>query len=381
MRHLFNISILVCLFFSCKLRDKNNSNENEVSHIIDNFSISDTTYSNINKILTMNKVVILDKKVPLANINRVIVTEQKIFIFDSEPKIVCYNLKGKIDYIISDRGRGVGEFIKIIDFSVDEESNTLKIYDSSLRKILYYNLGSGKFKYDKNISVAPDAIAHFDNYDFCFNPFSFNYPNSKKYHYSLLKINSDNDIVEKYLPQDPLASDYMFSYGGEFPFFYGSNELLFIERFDNTVYSIFSDRISPIFKIELPNAAPKSYIHTKPNPIDLLESTYSSGISDVYRVKNILYFTFNNSGSFISTFYDLSKNKVVYCGKNIWPTPSNELPVYSPIRGVGDDNFFALVDPSTIIELRKNNESVFPKELLEIEEQDNPVIVFYSVNS
>jgi len=372
---------LLCLLISCNTEKKSTPIEEAETIVIENLIISDTTYSSIKNLLKLDEYIILEKDVPLANINRVIVTEKQIFIFDSEPKIVCYNREGKVEFKISNKGRGVGEFIKVVDFSLDKRSQTLKIYDSSLRKVLYYDSKNGSFKYDRKISIAPHAIANFGNYDYYYNPYSFNYPNSKEYHYSLIKSEGENDFVGKYFSHDPIISNYMFGNNGEFPFFYGDNELLFVKRFEKTIYAISDESISSLFEIELPNAVPQSYIQNKPKPIELIESQYSSGLTDVYRANNVLYFAFTNSGNFISTFYDLSLNKVIYCGKRIWPKPSKELPVYYPIRGVFEDKFFSLINPSAIVELSKNNESIFPDGMLEINEIDNPVIAFYSVNN
>ena len=380
MKSICIISLL-CLIFSCNIKEKSTPVAKTVSHVIDNLIISDSTYTSINDLLTLDEYIILEKDVPLANINRVIVTEKQIFIFDSEPKIVCYNRKGQVEFKISKRGKGVGEFLKIVDFSIDKKSQTLKVYDSSLRKILYYDLNNGTFIYDTKISIAPHAIANFNNYDYYYNPFNFNYPNSKEYHYSLIKSKGETGFVDKYFPHDPIVSNYRLDNGGEYPFFYGDKELLFVKRFDKTIYSITDEGISPLFEIKLPNAVPKSYIQNKPKPIQLIRSKYSSGLTDIYRVNNVIYFAFTNAGNFIPTFYDLSLNKVVYCGKRIWPIPSKELPVYYPIRGVSGNRFFSLISPSTIVELRKNNESVFPKGMLEIDEMDNPVVVFYTVNN
>lgn len=380
MKYIYIIALLT-IVFSCNTRKENTQQTNSIARIIENIAISDSSYSSIRDLLTLDEYIILDNEVPLASINRVIITEQQIFIFDSQPKIVCYNHKGKMEFQISKQGKGAGEFLKIVDFSIHKESQSLKVYDSSLRKILYYDMNNGAFKYDRKLSIAPHAIANFNNLDYYYNPYSFNYPNSKEYHYSLFKSKGENIVIQKFFPHDPIVSNYMFGDSGEFPFFYGDNELLFVKRFENTIYTITAQGVSPLFEIQLPNAVPQSYIQNKPNPMKLIDSPYSSGLTDVYRVHNLLYFTFTNAGSVISTFYDLSLNKLVYCGKRIWPVPSKALPVYYPIRGVSGNRFFSVINPSTIVELRKNNESVFPKEMLEIEEIDNPVIGFYSVKN
>lgn len=154
MKNICILSIF-CLVASCNIeKERLPSLSKSNSLIIDGLTISDTTYSSIRNLLTLDESIILDEDVPLAKINRVIITENQIFISDSEPKIVCYNHKGKVEYNLFKKGKGVGEFLKIVDFSIDTKQHLLKVYDSSLQKILYYDLTSGAFKFDRKISLA-----------------------------------------------------------------------------------------------------------------------------------------------------------------------------------------------------------------------------------
>ena len=59
--------------------------------------------------------------------------------------------------------------------------------------------------------------------------------------------------------------------------------------------------------------------------------------------------------------------------------PVKELPVFYPVVGVYQDCFFSLVSPTTILEKLSIDASVFPKELQEISEDSNPVLMFYKV--
>ncbi len=374
---------LFCLVASCNIEKENKPSVAKTNPFkVDGLTISDTSFSNIRNLLTLDEYIILSNEVPLANIKRVFITEDQIFIFDSEPKIVCYNHGGNVEYKISKKGKGVGEFLKIIDFCIDSQAELLKVYDSSLRKVLYYDINNGAYKFSSYLPIAPHAIANFDNSDFYYNPFNFNYPNSKNYHYSLIISKEKKDFSRKFFPHDPLLSKYLLGGGSnEFPFFYGNNELLYLNRFETTVYSINSKGVSPLFEIELPNQVPQSFIKNKPNAMELIKSGYSSLLTNVYRVNNILYFNFTNEGYMISAFYNLYNKQIVYCGRRIWPEPSKELPVFYPIRGVLGDRFFSLITPAAIIDSRKMNESAFPNELLKIEALDNPIVAFYSVNN
>ena len=76
---------------------------------------------------------------------------------------------------------------------------------------------------------------------------------------------------------------------------------------------------------------------------------------------------------------DLKKNKIIYAGNKVSNNPVKELPVFYPVVGVYQDCFFSLVSPMTILEKLSIDASVFPKELQEISEDSNPVLMFYKV--
>ena len=344
-----------------------------------NISFNDSSTSDANDVLIMDSYIILSSDIPLGKVQRAIIYENRLYVLDSQPKIVCFNRDGSIEFQIASKGRGPGEFIRIVDFSIDKNNNILIVYDSAKRKLINYSLTDGHFISEQIINIAPHAFASIDGSNYFYNPFSFNYPNSKEYHYSLLWGKNGDNINKKYLKHEPVVSNYIFDFENEFPFFYNKNQIYFINRFDEIVYSLKSDTIAPKYQIKLPNPVTISVLKDKQEPLNLLESEYSVGLSDIYQSKNILYFKFTNRKYYYFTFYDLEKQKILYCGRRVQPSPTKELPVYYPIRGVYKNKFFTLINPSIIIGLGKKHQQAFPLDLLKIKELDNPVLMFYRI--
>lgn len=113
--------------------------------------------------------------------------------------------------------------------------------------------------------------------------------------------------------------------------------------------------------------------------MELMLSDYSSGITDIFECNDILYFWFTRQGRVYSAFYHIPTSEPVYCGYRLDIAPTEKLPFLSLMRGVYRDRFFSVVDPEAIIYQKKNNPDLFPADLANLTEADNPVIAFYKV--
>jgi len=190
----------------------------------------------------------------------------------------------------------------------------------------------------------------------------------------LLYSKTGEQIDSMFLPHDAVA-DYNFDMKS---FFYNDSGLFFVRPFDNTVYALRNNRITPIYEIILPNPLPIRKIEEKMRHIELPNSGYSYGIGDVYMAGNKLHLTYTKDGFVVSTFFDLSTNNFLYNGIRVLGEARENLPIYSLINGVYRGKFFALVSASSIVEARGNHPGYFSGNLLKIKEDDNDVLAFFS---
>jgi hypothetical protein len=340
-------------------------------------TIDNSTWKNVSSILELDSYVILSPEVPVGIVKRVII-EDNIYILDEQSRLLCFKPNGEFKFLLNKKGKGPGEYNQIVDMAVDPDKGILTIMDTWRRKLIHYSAKNGKFIGEENLAVTPHAMAILTNKYYFYNPYHYNYQNDKSLHYSLLVSKDGSSITDRHFPHDPIIADYKFD-DCNHQFFYNPGEIFFKKRFCDTIFSISTDVVKPKFNFLLPDALPYSWILQKPNAVEVSKSKYSWALSDVYQCGNVLFSTFFNQGFVISSFYDLAKNKVIYCGRHIWPTPSKELPVYSTIQGVDGNRFFSLVDASIILEFVKINPAAFQKDWLAVNENSNPVLVFYKV--
>ena len=161
-------------------------------------------------------------------------------------------------------------------------------------------------------------------------------------------------------------------------FFYNDGNLLFVRPFDNTVYVLGKEQITPVFKILLPNPLPMTKIEEKMNHFEIPTSGYAYEVGDVYTTDETLHFTFSKDGYVVSVFFDLTTETLLYSGIRVLGDSREKIPFYSLIDGVYKKKFFALVSASSIVERRTNHPELFPKDLLKIKEDDNDILAFFT---
>ena len=83
-----------------------------------------------------------NKECLIGDIQKLFIHKNKLYIL-SGGNIFCFNMSGEFIFSISNSGRGPGEFIKLQDFSIDDE--LLYAYDNFGRKINIHNASDGSY--------------------------------------------------------------------------------------------------------------------------------------------------------------------------------------------------------------------------------------------
>ena len=124
----------------------------------------------------MASYVILSNDVLLGEEERVRICKEHIYILDRTPKLVCFDMKGKVVFTIDNQGPGPEEYGAITDFAIDELLNLLWIYDSTKRRLVAYDLFTGEYKRALSATyMAPEKMAIQDGLFFFHMPNNFNY--------------------------------------------------------------------------------------------------------------------------------------------------------------------------------------------------------------
>ena len=341
--------------------------------------VSDTAYRHVDQTLEMTSYVILSNDVLLGEEERVRICKEHIYILDRTPKLVCFDMNGKVVFTIDNQGPGPEEYGAITDFAIDESLNLLWVYDSTKRRLVAYDLFTGEYKRALSATyMAPEKMAIQDGMFFFHMPNNFNYPDNPDMHYSLFMSLNGSKIDERFFPHDETAR-FHFTYGEEHPFYYNEKALYYIQDYGDTIYTLTDRGAIALYKVDLPDPLPFDVLMQVTPSLELMESHYSWLLSNAYESDGLLNLWFAKGGSYYTVFYDLQQNRLIYAGKQIDNIPTKDLLFFYPIRGVYEGNFYSVV-PSFVIQYKMAEDfSVFPEDLRNMSADDNSVVAFYKV--
>ncbi len=384
MKRVISILCLSMLFTSCNNQRQNRdifaSGQQELVNVRTiPIEVSDTAYRHVDQTFELTSYVILSNDVLLGEEERVRICKEHIYILDRTPKLVCFDMNGKVVFTIDNQGPGPEEYGEITDFAIDELLNLLWIYDSTKRRLVAYDLFTGEYRRALSATyMAPEKMAIQDGSFFFHMPNNFNYPDNPDMHYSLFMSLNGSKIDERFFPHDETAK-FHFTYGEEHPFYYNEKALYYIQDYGDTVYTLTDKGARALYKVELPNPLPFDVLMQVTPSLELMESPYSWLLSNAYESDGVLNLWFAKAGSYYTALYDLQQDKLIYAGKRIDNIPTKDLLFFYPIRGVYEGNFYSVV-PSFVIQYKiAEDSSVFPEDLRSMSADDNSVVAFYKV--
>ena len=191
-------------------------------------SISDTAYRNVDQTFEQISYVVLSDNVVIGEIVRTLVSDERIFILDNQNKLFCFDMQGKVEYVIDEHGPGPNEYGNVLDFALNPPLKMLWMYDSARRKLHCYDMYTGKRRQSISATyMAPERMAIWNGSFFFFMGDHYNYPDNPEMHYSLFCSLSGTKIDKSFFPHDR-TSEFRFSYGKEHPFYYNNEKLYFI---------------------------------------------------------------------------------------------------------------------------------------------------------
>lgn len=370
--HSLLIVFMISSLCSCVHRNQTEQKLNLSS--VKKIKVNEISKDEIQDLMVLDSYISLSNDFPLGRVKRVIIYRDRIYILDNEPKIICFTMQGKVLFKIDNRGAGPTDYQNIKDFAIDRNSKCIVAFDNEKRKLFFYELNTGE--HISSIStqfMAPTELGVIDG-SFFFKNMDTRFDVQKEHMFYLLYSKEGNQIDKMFLPHDAVAS---FNFDLK-SFFYNEGNLLFIRPFDNIVYVLEKEQITPVFEILLPNSLPMKKIEEKMSHFEIPISGYAYGVGDVYTTDKTLHFTFSKDGYVVSNFFDLTTETLLYSGIRVLGDSRKQLPFYSLIDGVYKNKFFSLVSASSIVERRTVHPELFPRELLKIKEDDNDILAFFS---
>lgn len=234
------------------------------------------------------------------NVDKMIIRNGLIYLGDfTAEKIVVYDMDGKVNFVLDEKGQGPKEYVGLKSFTVDDKS--IYVLDNYRHVINTYDCYTGEYQATKNIMfVAWDFEFIADNhFIFSFIPFKNGASNREQERYKVWTTDSDFSIKRQYFPYEANESEFM-----------GHNGVYFTPVKNGVAFSSLSSDYYTIFypddsleyvKIDFANKIPdelRSETHK------ILEGTYNFLPSTPLFCKNYVLFEISVDDTFMDYLYN-----------------------------------------------------------------------------
>lgn len=393
MRSYFILYILLVTLFSCNnstLPNQYNSNDellkfstelntNREEYLISNFYKSIDGYE-------------LDKMGgPVGRVDKIMLSDTMLFVLDKHfaKKLFVYDLDKECRFIFSigNRGKGPGEFLRISDFTIEEEQKHILISDMQLRKLCYYNF-DGEFIKEVKLGFTPLKLGVSTDYVYIISN------TYKKDSRGLQILNKNHEIVKELLPfiDYPTLTNY------ECGFSKSCNNLILNFPNSDTIFAVSDLELIPYAVLDTNNETYKSYLRRMNiKPGERVFFNDPNNDDERFAFKNIVIpltyfednkvkiFSFFENGNYYKSFntceQDTNSSAIGYLLDDISGFPIN---FKTSNKEYGTIN---IVSPRAIVKakldtLEKNKAVIAPELVEDIKKADidcNPFILFYKL--
>jgi hypothetical protein len=94
-------------------------------------------------------------------IDKILIDDDQVFIFNKKQFFVFYS-NGKFKNSVGSYGKGPGEYLRIMDFTINTNENEIYIYDSDQQKIIVFNY-EGNFICEFKVEGYPTCLTCYNN--------------------------------------------------------------------------------------------------------------------------------------------------------------------------------------------------------------------------
>jgi hypothetical protein len=306
------------------------------------------------------------------------IDDDMVYILDrgnsSAQKIMIFHVDGRLFDIIDKQGRGPGEYVKAVDFTI--ENGIIYILATGNEKILKYDINKG-FLGDITLPFVATAIAKVDDYFFLHTRVTIS--GGK---FGIHVIDNKGTIVNQFYEFDELS--------------FAHNQQQVLWRFNDTVYAEFHHDYN-VF--QMTSDYFKTYAtfdfgedNMTPEVKSLSNYTHNLQITNYlhersYRPPKGLDYVLVNDDFLIVQFTSFFLKRTI-----IWNKTSGEIidkPVLSSkrfpvIQGIDynalvGNRLYTLVPAERITKARDGGFGEFPESIEALRAEDNPVLVIYTI--
>ena len=254
----------------------------------------------------------ISNKCIIGEINKIIYVGDKYYILDrrQQKQIYVFDPDGKYLMSIGRRGRGPGEYIEPTDFYVT--NNNIAVFDQYAHKINYYDL-NGEFINSRTMPYKVYEIETTKNNEI-FVVTGDNHKLKDIKDYSILRLSSDNNILNKYC-----YNKYSMNFSNEYDLYTFNDNVVYAKALQGGVFSIDdNDEFYLKYKFNIqPSPLPAGFEETCRGDFSKFKERYANTFTyfngQYWETTSFLGFGINYSNNPYFVIYN-KKNKVAHSG-------------------------------------------------------------------
>lgn len=366
--------LILLSLFSCKQHEKETENFVRIEvDLTDNSIYLSQLFHDIEPIIFETNDSSLIGEMP-----KIILVNSSIFM-ETENTIKIFDSRGNFLHYIDKRGNGMGEYLGISDFTIDEKNKTIEILDKRQKKILSYDF-DGNYIKDFDLNLWAIRIFRDDEntlYVYCGNE---RYEGGNKYKFHVINDSKMSSFYE--IDQNKSKFLHILT---PVNLYRNKGYSLFFEAFNDTIYTLQKENIHPKYVISYKGKnVPESFYRNNnfSNVFEFFQEfnlhNYINSTYNIIENKNKLLFTCYEGSRKFFVLYDKQNNTACSYNKIIDDLFLKNIPL--PFESedfvfwADNERVLFLVPPSWFIENKEYIVSDKLKQIIDlIDEEDNPI--------
>lgn len=336
----------------------------------------------------------LSNDVPVGWIDKLLVTDDQIVVFDERisKTVYSFDLSGKLNYLLKNRGKGPGEFLFPTDVDLDPEGD-IYVMDVGVSRIIRYR--DGEMISEEPIEFRPTSFAWLSNERYTF--YTTRSDNDEKFHFASILWDRLKDNHEFHFPFSEW--DQNNSISSPHGLYRSDSTILFSPFFSEKIYRVSGLNSEPQLILEFDfgkhsfaklSDGLKKYFGEISNYAELREQPIFRGIDNVYETSSKIVCTLNIANESYLLVYSKTTGKYLLKSKSSFFKNDGILPGALPYA-VKNDTFFSVVPTSFIVSYLehwkkegRDLSELEEKKVLFLDSEDyvrmaNPVISYYKL--
>jgi len=328
-----------------------------------------------------------DKDFPIGQITNLIHHQDKFFIFDQTTKSVfIYNESGALENLINSVGKGPGEYIMPLAFTVDKFTNEIILCDDRMSKAMYYDL---KGNFLREIPI----MYRFSQME-VLNDSSYVLHTHKRYNDHIPEIENyqivivDKDWKLKHKGKRYNLKQRRANIIGNTNFT-NNGQLLYFPPLGNDIYAVNEGKLHLSYNLDFGAKQLPENFDVDISIDDFLKLYHNNPdyvymMGDFQDMEDVLFLKLTQNKTMIYAFFSKSSNQLIG-GKQIF----NDMQSFGfspPIGSIANNTLISEIPPYVLVQNKRElKNTVTRKDMLEIintvKRNDNPILCFYKLRA